>query len=173
MATYTDPTTLDTTPDAPVTSEFGTAVLENPEAIAEGASGAPRIASKNQFNSGDASSTIDFVVTGMGGSRFAGSVRRSSSGGGSPRDMKINASDGSFGTSQTLLSAVPNDDFSFHGYVDFATGSFSVAHSGVTGPTITTGTLTVTGSLTTLRFTCESGLTFAVHNMPDGGETTT
>lgn len=43
MATWTDPATIGTDPDDPVTSEFGTAALENPEALAEGASGAPRV----------------------------------------------------------------------------------------------------------------------------------
>ncbi len=43
MATWTDPATINTSPDSPVTSEFGTAALENPEAIAEGAAGAPRV----------------------------------------------------------------------------------------------------------------------------------
>lgn len=43
MATYTDPSTINTNPNDPVTSEFGTAALDNPVAIAEGASGAPRV----------------------------------------------------------------------------------------------------------------------------------
>ena len=171
MATYTDPTTLDTTPDAPVTSEFGTAVLENPEAIAEGASGAPRIATKNQFSSaGGSSPTVDFDVASMGGARFAGSARNTAN---DPIAMKINASDGSFGTEQTFFTASANSEFDFHGYVDFATGSFSVVYRSGTIPTIRTGMLTVTGSLTTLRFTGTNGLSFAIHNMPDGGETTT
>jgi len=41
MATWTDPATIDTSPDSPVTSEFATAALENVEAFAEGASGSP------------------------------------------------------------------------------------------------------------------------------------
>ena len=42
MATYTDPSTIGTSPNDPVTSEFGTAALDNPVAITEGAAGAPR-----------------------------------------------------------------------------------------------------------------------------------
>jgi len=41
MATWTDPSTINTNPKDPITSEFGTAALENVEASAEGASGAP------------------------------------------------------------------------------------------------------------------------------------
>ena len=40
MATWTDTTTMDTAPDAPVTSELMTALRDNPVAIAEGAVGA-------------------------------------------------------------------------------------------------------------------------------------
>jgi hypothetical protein len=40
---WTDPTTINTDPRDPVTSDFGTAALDNPVAIAEGATGAPRV----------------------------------------------------------------------------------------------------------------------------------
>lgn len=43
MATYTDPSTLNTDPNDPVTSELMTAAIDNPVAIAEGAAGAARI----------------------------------------------------------------------------------------------------------------------------------
>jgi hypothetical protein len=43
MTTYTDPSTLNTDPNDPVTSVLLTAVKDNPVAIAEGASGAPRV----------------------------------------------------------------------------------------------------------------------------------
>ena len=43
MATYTDPTTLNTDPNDPVTSELMTAAIDNPVAIAEGAASAARI----------------------------------------------------------------------------------------------------------------------------------
>lgn len=43
MADWTDPSTINTSVDDPITSQFGSAALENPQAIAEGATGAPRI----------------------------------------------------------------------------------------------------------------------------------
>lgn len=46
MATWRDIASSETQPKAPVTSELMTALALNPEAIAEGASGAPKIASK-------------------------------------------------------------------------------------------------------------------------------
>lgn len=54
MATYTDPSTIGTSPNDPVTSEFGTAALDNPVAITEGAAGAPRsvIKSLERLNPG-------------------------------------------------------------------------------------------------------------------------
>ena len=165
MATWTDPATLNTGPDDPVTAEFGTATLENPTAIAEGATGAPRVATKNQFGSGTVGNR-DFPVTNMGGARFFINVRN---GGGALRTMTINASDGSFGTAQTLLTLDAGDEYSAHGYVDFATGNFSVTQG---SSSINVGTLTITSGITTLRFTGAADLTFSIHNMPDGGETT-
>lgn len=43
MATWTDPTSLATAVDDPVTTALATALKNNPVALAEGASGAPRI----------------------------------------------------------------------------------------------------------------------------------
>lgn len=63
MATWTDPTTIDTSPDAPVTSEFGTAALENPEALAEGAPGAPKIDPINAMAHGGALGAVGTYAT--------------------------------------------------------------------------------------------------------------
>lgn len=43
MATYTDTSTLNTSPNDPLTSELATALKDNPIAIAEGAEGAPKV----------------------------------------------------------------------------------------------------------------------------------
>lgn len=165
MATWTDITAAQTAVDAALTSELATAWTENLKSALEGASGAPRMATKNQFGNGQTGNT-DFTVTNMSGARFFIGVRNN---GAAFRTMTINASDGSFGTAQTLLTISANEDYSAHGYVDFATGDFSVAQG---DGLVTSGTLTVTGDLTTLRFTGSLDLFYSVHNMPDGGETT-
>ena len=69
MATWTDPSSVNTGPNDPVTSEFGTAALENAEALAEGAANAPKIATKNQSGSGT-TGNLNFTVTNFGGARF-------------------------------------------------------------------------------------------------------
>jgi hypothetical protein len=43
MTTYTDPTTLNTDPNDPVTSVLLTALKDNPVAVVEGAAGAPKV----------------------------------------------------------------------------------------------------------------------------------
>ena len=164
MATWTDPSSVNTGPNDPVTSEFGTAALENAVALAEGASGAPKIATKNQSGTGT-TGNLNFTVTDFGGARFYIGVENS---GPADVDMGINASDGSFGTSQTLFTIPLSTSLvALHGYVDFASGDFfCIGNNAVR----TTGTLTVTGSISTLRFSGGSNLTFAVHLMADGGE---
>lgn len=66
MATYTDPSTLNTDPNDPVTSELMTAAIDNPVAIAEGASGAPRVvaaALSIYGGTGTVSNTDDTILT--------------------------------------------------------------------------------------------------------------
>ena len=87
MATWTDPATINTDPKDPMTSEFGTAALENPEAMAEGASGAPKVeaaavnlllasveAGRNVTSSADATDLdrVDTVIVHGAGSGAAG-----------------------------------------------------------------------------------------------------
>ena len=63
MATWTGPATVGTSPDDPVTSEFGTAALENPEALAEGAAGAPKIDPINAMAHGGALGAVGTYAT--------------------------------------------------------------------------------------------------------------
>lgn len=163
MATWTDPSSVNTGPNDPVTSEFGTAALENAVALAEGASGAPKIATKNQSGT-RTTGNLDFTVTDFGGARFYIGIRNT---GGVSETIVINASDGSFGTNRTLFTIPASSSRSLHGYVDFASGDFFCIGDDAVR---TTGTLTVTGSISTLRFSGGSNLTFAVHLMADGGE---
>ena len=167
MATWTDPSTVNTGPNDPVTSEFGTAALENVEALAEGAANAPKIATKNQSGSGT-SGNLNFTVTNFGGARFFVGVKNT---GPSAQNFRINSYANSFGTAQTLFS-IPSSTSSLtlHGYVDFASGNFFCVGDNAIR---TTGTLTRTGALSLLRFTGASNLAFSVHLMADGGESAT
>lgn len=167
MATWTDPSSVNTGPNDPVTSEFGTAALENAVALAEGAANAPKIATKNQSGAGT-TGNLDFTVTNFGGARFYIGVTNT---GPSGVNMTINATNGSYGTAQTLFNiGAGTTNLALHGYVDFASGDFFCVGSNAVR---TTGTLTRTGSISALRFTGASNLTFAVHLMADGGESVT
>ncbi len=167
MATWTDPSTVNTGPNDPVTSEFGTAALENAEALAEGASGAPKIATKNQSGQRSTAGNVNFTVTGFGGARFYIGVRNTSD---FPQTFTINTSTGSYGTAQTLKSLGQGASLTLHGYINFSDGSFfSIDSIGL----ITTGTVTKTGAVNLLRFTGSSNVIFGVHLMADGGESAT
>lgn len=169
MTTWTATGTLNTDPDDPVTSELLTAVKNNPVAMAEQASGAPKIATKNLFGAG-AASNVDFTVTDFAGARFVIQARNTS--GAAAQTISVNVSDGTFGTAQTLATISINGFATISGYWDEATGDVSAAFgSDVDSPTIVSATVTKTSGITTLRFTgSSSSITFSVHLVPDGGE---
>jgi hypothetical protein len=165
MATWTDPSTINTGPDDPVTSEFGTAALENVEAFAEGASGAPKLAMKHLIGAGT-SGNVDFDVTNYGGASFFIRVVNSSSPV-IPRNFSVNVSDGTFGTAQTLVS-ITTGSLILSGYWIEATGEVEAVST-----TTYSATLTKTSGITTLRFSGSTDLTFGVHVTLDGGEAAT
>ena len=164
MATWTDPSTINTGPDDPVTSEFGTAALENVEAFAEGASGAPKLAMKHATGAGT-SGNVDFDVTNYGGARFFINVTNS---GGIARNVSVNVSDGTFGTAQTLVSVPASSSRVLSGYWIEATGEVEAVST-----TAHSATVTKTSGITTLRFSGATDLTFGVHVTLDGGEAAT
>jgi hypothetical protein len=165
MATWTDPATINTGPDDPVTSEFGTAALENVEAFAEGASGAPKLAMKHETGAGT-TGNVDFTVTNYGGASFFINVTNSS--GSTARNLSVNVSDGSFGTAQTIISVPASSSRVLSGYWIEATGEVEAVST-----TAHSATVTKTSGITTLRFTGATDLTFGVHVTLDGGEPAT
>jgi hypothetical protein len=150
--------------ESPVTVQLMTALRDNPGAISEGATGAPKMATKNQFGNGT-TGNIDFTgQDDFGGARFFMRIENS---GASTRTVQANASDGTFGTAQTIYSSQPNSVEYLHGYWNKITGT-------ITGVNTTTATLTVTGSgVTTFRVTGATDLSIGIHLMPDGGESLT
>lgn len=165
MATWTDPATINTGPDDPVTSEFGTAALENVEAFAEGASGAPKLAMKHETGAGT-SGNVDFTVTNYGGASFF--IRVVNSSGTVARNLSVNVSDGTFGTAQTLVSVPAGSNLILSGYWIEATGEVEAVST-----TTYSATVTKTSGITTLRFSGATDLTFGVHVTLDGGEAAT
>ena len=101
MATWTDIANSQVQPYAPVTSELMTALRDNPQALAEGASGAPRIAVSCEAANG---SSQDFVMQeGATGFTYDGGFITISSG----ALFRIALSDdggSTFGSNQTIFS---------------------------------------------------------------------
>ena len=167
MTTYTDPSTLATAHKDPVTVELMEALKNNPVAIAEQSSGAPKIASKNLFGVGS-SSNIDFTVTGFLGARFF--INFFNSGIGS-KSVQMNVSDGTFDTAVTIVPTVGEGDTGMlHGYWDASSGSIQCAYQSGTSFSTSSQTFTKTSGITTLRIVGISNLKVSAHVMPDGGE---
>lgn len=163
MTTY-NPTTGEIGADKPVTATLMQKLNDNPQAAAEGASGAYKFATKNLFGNGS-TGNVDFTgLDDFSGGRFFVRVRNT---GGVSRDFSVNASDGTFGSPQVLLSVPASSTEYIHGYWDKITGSIEGVNASVV-------TLTKTGAgVTTLRFIGTTDLSFGVHLMPDGGESAT
>jgi len=181
MTTYTAIANTDIDQDSPVTQPLMTAMRDNPIAMAEGASGAPKLRTKNVFGGGSASGdvTTNYDFTGLdnfGGARFF--IEVSYTGSLIPV-WEISADAGAgFGAATTFFGGTSSGSVSsqlFQGYWNKITGSFEFEPG--------SGSVTVanTGSgVTTLRFTTRTTLgtggatiTCYIYLMPDGGESTT
>lgn len=169
MTTYTTIPDADIDQDSPVTQPLMTALRDNPIAIAEGGTNAPRVATKNSFNA---------ATTGLasyGGARLF-IVQRNTSGVGSAT-LTVNVTDSAgAGTAQNLLVTGLNATDIVHGYWTKATGVVRVVGCSLSGTLIdASATVTKTTSdIHTLTFATSGGSgSFEVHVMPDGGESAT
>lgn len=158
-------------PDAPLTSQLGSQFRDNPIAIAEGSSGAPKIAGKNLFAAGLGTFRFANLQT-FGGARFI--IHGVNTNIDDPRGMFINASDPvGDGTERTIATIAANGRFSMSGRWIRETGAFTIV--GTTGTTSfqTTDTMTKTGAdVDELIFITTANIV-GIHVMPDGGETVT
>ena len=165
MATWTDPFTINTGPNDPMTSEFGTAALENVEAFAEGASGAPKLAMKHLTGVGT-SGNVDFDVTNYGGASFF--INVTNNGSQSSRSLFVDISDGTFEGNQTLISIPQNSSRILSGYWIEATGNVQAVST-----TTHSASFNKQSGITTLRFRGATDLSFGVHVTLDGGDAAT
>ena len=165
MATWTDPFTINTGPNDPMTSEFGTAALENVEAFAEGASGAPKLAMKHLTGVGT-SGNVDFDVTNYGGASFF--INVTNNGSQSSRSLFVDISDGTFEGNQTLISIPLNSSRILSGYWIEATGNVQAVST-----TTHSASFNKQSGITTLRFRGATDLSFGVHVTLDGGDAAT
>lgn len=172
MASFTTIDLNDFLPGQPATSAQGIALYENPLAIAEGASGAPKIAIKT---AGGVSGVGSLTFTGLGdfsGALIHGTVLTD----GSNRALDIALSDNgtTFATASGAIiniNVAARDTFCI--VVDFVTGAFKCVHTAQTSTSeiYTTGTLAGAGAdVTAIRLTVAGTSTVAAVVLPNGGE---
>lgn len=183
MTTYTAIANTDIDQDSPVTQPLMTAMRDNPIAIAEGASGAPKLRTKNVFGGGGAleipATNYDFTgLDDFGGARFY--MRISYTGTLTPVwQVSAEAASGSgFNTPVTFfggLSPGAVASQNIQGYWNKVTGTFKW-NTNATGVSV----LNFGSSIETLRITTHNveltggGSIFCyIYLMPDGGESTT
>jgi len=147
------------------------ALANNPAAIAEGATGAPKLAIKT-FDGTAAASNVD--ITGLG--PFAGSridIHFNNSSGSTPRDVSISVSDDgvTFGASSILRTIPVNGNGCINLAVDLATGNYGGAfNDGAAAGNVTGAVAGSSLSVTVIRINAATDLTIGVFAQPNGGE---
>lgn len=172
MASFTSIDLNDFLPGQPATSAQGIALYENPLAIAEGASGAPKIAIKT---AGGVSGVGSLTFTGLGdfsGALIHGTLLTD----GSNRAFGIALSNNgtTFATaSWAIVNINSAAQATFCIVVDFVTGAFKCMHTAWTSTAeiYKTGTLAGAGAdVTAIRLTVDGFGTVAAIVLPNGGE---
>lgn len=171
MATYRSIAASETDPDSPVTSTLMVSLAENPTAIAEGSTDAPKLAIKT-FSDSVAAGNVDITnLDDFSGIRL--DIHFANSSGASTRDIDMSFSDDGviFGTPVTLRTVSTTGTGSISMAADFATGDYEGAFDD--GATVGQVTGTVTGSslsVVTVRITAATDVTIGVFAQPNGGE---
>lgn len=151
---------------SPVTVELITALRDNPGAIAEGASGAPKIHTSNAFGNQAGAGNIDFTgLDDFGGGRFF--IRAENTTAGS-LNVQAAVSDGTFGSFVTIFSVAANTTEFVHGYWHKLTGN--IQSTGLGSAVFVTP---ITSAVHTFRVASVSGLNLNIHFMADGGPSVT
>ena len=169
MADWDNPIDAETDPDAPLTSNLGKRFDNNVIALAEGASGAPKIAIKTMIGSA-ANGSFDF--TGLGdfsGIRFDIHFYNSSST--VSRNVSMSFSDDGlvFGIPVVLTPLSLNSRGSISMAADFATGDYEGAYHDFS-PGAFSGTVTGSSlSVVAIRLTADADLSISVFAQPNGG----
>lgn len=181
MASWVNLTDTQLDPDAPLTSNLAYAWRDNPIAIAEGASGAPRVATRVRGDSvhASASTTGSATISGMGGhdgivvNGLYGSVSTVT-----VDSISVSLSDNgtTFSATTDIVGAsTSTGQGAFTVFVDFGTGAYKVSRYHTGGlASYATGTLaTPAGAVTHVRFTITStgvGSSLSVIGTTNGGE---
>jgi hypothetical protein len=171
MASYSTITSGQVDADSPVTATLMSALADNPTAIAEGASGAPKIATKTAV--GSSTTNLDFSSLGDFSGVLLDVFWRDTTG--SSRTIQLDASDDSGSTflgAATLFTSGAAGEGTGKLFLDFATGSYKFAYM-FTGGNCSHTTGTISGaslSIDVVRLTADTDVSVAAFAMPQGGE---
>lgn len=173
MANYRTIATSETIPDAPVTSTLMIALAENPVAIAEGVSGAPKIAIYQQSSRAGSNSNLTFTSLGpYSGIIIHGKYASQSEN----RSVTISAStDGSsFFGSTTVVDASSSGGSSFTISLMFGDGNLqSVYMDGVVSERIDTTLSGSSDSIVSVRLSTTGDMQIAAMAIANGGRSAT
>lgn len=154
--------------DSPVDQVLLTQLRDNPRALAEQASGAPKIALKSVIGS-FSGQYLDVSVAGFLGARFSLHVYNSDAS--LARTITFDATDGSYLGAKLLATIPTSSNATLEGFFDFATG---IVHGVVSYQgTAATFNQTISGAstgITGIRFTQEASISGAAIVHPNGGQ---
>lgn len=174
MATYRIIAATETDPLSPITATLMDAIANNPTAMAEGATGAPKIALKSASGS-FTSSALDFGSLDAWSGVWLSCTAYNS--GASSSNIDIYVTNDAFSTllgGVTIHSLGPGTAVTIAGFLDFATGIIHGTYAegslaGVFSQTIAGASVAING----VRFPNSSGVSGGVMIHPNGGESAT
>lgn len=171
MASYITITDAETDPGAPATSELAKKWRDNPIAMFEGATGAPKLAQNIRGASG---TTITFTSLGaFSGALLEWSVLTASSG---STTVALSLSDNGttfYGSTNIVSTSVLNAAYSYKLWIHFPTGAYTLVRFDTPALVGAVATGTITGSslaVVSLRLvTTGTGASSTAVIMPNGG----
>lgn len=174
MATYRAIASTETDPNSPVTSTLMVALAENPLAIAEGASGAPKIAVSQASATAGTSSSLTFSGLGdfegvvIRGAYVAQSANRTVT-------LQISTDGSSFTDTTTIIdNGSQAAGSSYELFFDFDSGDLECVFMRSTQPQRTTATLSgASNSITHIRLNTSTDMAITAMCYPNGGRSTT
>lgn len=171
MATYRAIASTEVDADSPVTETLMTALADNPTAIAEGASGAPKIAVSVATASAGAASTL--TITGL--DDFSGIIIQGTTAysGGTNGTLTVELSDdsgGTWGAASTIVDLVSTESTTYFLWVDLVTGDAEcIYHDSGTQERQTPTIANASAAVTDLRITTSANMTVTAMALPNGG----
>lgn len=173
MATYRSIALSETDANSPVTQTLMEALADNPTAIAEGASGAPKLAVNQASAIAGASSNLVF----SGLDDFSGLIIRgsyASSDVSTTVTFEISTDGASYTDTTTIIDAASIGKSSYEVFFDFDTGSLECVYlDNITAERVTATLAGASLSITHVRLNTSTDIEITAMCYPNGGRSTT